>query len=114
MKPVSTTLTHLAERVRVILDGDPRITEKTMFGGLSFLLNGHILVACNKDGRILLSVGKEHFEEALKRPGAYQMHMGERPMTGFIAVSEEGTADDDALKTWIAYAMKFAETLPPK
>ena len=47
-------------------------------------------------------------------PGAYQMHMGERPMTGFIAVDEEGTPDDDALRTWIAYAMKFAETLPPK
>ena len=41
----SSPMDHLAHRVRVLLDGDPRITEKTMFGGLTFLLNGRILVA---------------------------------------------------------------------
>ena len=73
MKSTSTTATYLAERIRDVLDGDPRITEKTMFGGLTFLLNGHILVWCGKDGRVMLSVGKEHNEEALALPGASQM-----------------------------------------
>ena len=49
---------HLADRIRMLVGDDPRITEKFMFGGLTFLLNGHILVGCKKDGGILVSVGK--------------------------------------------------------
>ena len=45
----SQTMDHLADRVRTLLGHDPRITEKTMFGGLTFLLDGRILVGCKKD-----------------------------------------------------------------
>ena len=65
----SSTMDHLADRVRGLVGLDPRITEKTMFGGLTFLLNGHILVACKNDGRILLSVGKANNDEALRAAG---------------------------------------------
>ena len=68
MKVRIETMDHLAERIRMILGGDPRITEKTMFGGLTFLLNGHILVGCKKDGRILLSVGKEQQRGGARAP----------------------------------------------
>ncbi len=114
MKPVSTTMTHLAERIRTILDGDPRITEKTMFGGLSFLLNGHILVACNKDGRILLSVGKENNEAALARPGAAQMIQAGRVMRGFIWVEADAIEDDDDLRDWVETAERWVAAMPPK
>ena len=67
------TMDYLAERIRSLIGDDPRVTEKSMFGGLTFLLNGHILVGTKKDGRILLSVGKEHNDAALSRPGATQM-----------------------------------------
>lgn len=113
MKPVSTTVTHLAERIRVILDGDPRITEKTMFGGLGFLLNGHILVACNKDGRILLSIGKDNNEAALARPGATQMIQGGRTMRGFIWVDADAIEDDD-LRDWVETAERWVAAMPPK
>ncbi len=104
MKSVSTTMTHLAERIRDILDGDPRITEKNMFGGLTFLLNGHILVGCKKDGRILLSVGKDNNEAALARPGATQMIHGDKPMRGFIWVEADAIEDDDDLRDWVRFA----------
>lgn len=114
MKSTSTTMAHLAERVRACLDGDPRVTETTMFGGLTFLLNGHILVGCKKDGRILLSVGKEHNSEALARPGATQMEHGGKPMRGFIWIDADAIEDDDDLRRWIETAERWVAALPPK
>lgn len=63
---------------------------------------------------MLVRIDPDRQAEALARPGAYQMHMGPRPMTGFIAVDPTGTPDDAALNRWITYALSFAETLPPK
>ncbi|MDB5539368.1 MAG: hypothetical protein JWQ89_1095 [Devosia sp.] len=114
MKTASTTMAHLVERVRNILDGDPRVTEKTMFGGLTFLLNGHILVGTKKDGRILLSVGKDHNDEALARPGATQMVHGGKPMRGFIWIDPDAIEDDDDLRSWVETAERWVAALPPK
>ena len=110
----STTMDHLVDRIRDILDGDPRIAEKRMFGGLSFLLNGHILVAANKDGRILLSVGKEHNDEALARPGATQMIQGDKPMRGFIWIDPDAIEDDDVLRDWVETAERWVAKMPVK
>lgn len=85
-----------------------------MFGGRTFLLNGHILVGCKKDGRILLSVGKEHNDEALKRPGAIQMEHGGRAMRGFLWVEPDAIEDDDDLRDWVATAERWVAAMPPK
>ena len=111
MKP-SSTMDHLADRVRMLLEGDPRITERNMFGGLTFLLNNHILVGCKKDGRILLSVGKEHNDEALSRDGASPMVHGGRNMTGFIWIEPDAIEDDDALEDWVRLATSWVERMP--
>ncbi len=108
------TMDHLADRVRAILDGDPRITEKTMFGGLTFLLNGHILVGCKKDGRILLSVGKDNADAALARPGATPMMHGDKPMRGFLWVDADAMEDDDVLRDWVETAERWVAAMPVK
>jgi TfoX/Sxy family transcriptional regulator of competence genes len=100
------TMTYLAERVRELVGHRPGITEKNMFGGLTFLLNGHILVGCKKDGRILLSVGKENNEAALARPGAVAMEHNGRSMTGFVWVDADAIEDDDDLQSWVDFAYK--------
>ncbi|MEO7221939.1 MAG: TfoX/Sxy family protein [Devosia sp.] len=100
------TMTHLAERVRSIVGDHPAITEKYMFGGLTFLLNGHILVGCKKDGQILLSVGKDNAAEAAARPGATAMVHNNREMTGFFWIDPDAIEDDDDLKSWIDFAFK--------
>ncbi|WP_421759618.1 TfoX/Sxy family protein [Devosia sp.] len=114
MKSASTTMDHLADRIRDLLDGDPRITEKTMFGGLTFLLNGHILIAAKKDGNVLLSVGKDHNDEALARPGTTQMVHGGRTMRGFIWVDGDAIEDDDALRDWLDTATRWVAQMPVK
>ena len=114
MKATSTTMAHLAERIRGLLDGDPRITEKFMFGGQTFLLNGHILAGCKKDGSILLSVGKTHYDEALARPGTAPMIHGGRTMKGFIWIDPAAIEEDDDLADWIRTAENWVAALPPK
>lgn len=111
---MNETMAHLAERVRTIVGDDPRITEKTMFGGLTFLLNGHILVGTKKDGRILLSVGKENAEAAAARPGAEAMIHNNRTMTGFFWIDADAIEDDDDLRSWVEFALKAVGSKPPK
>jgi TfoX/Sxy family transcriptional regulator of competence genes len=108
------TLDHLAERVRALVGHDPGITEKYMFGGLTFLLNGHILVGCKKDGQILISVGRENAEAAAVRPGATAMVHNNREMTGFFWIEADALEDDDDLKNWVEFAFEAVRRKPPK
>lgn len=108
------TMMYLAERVRTLVGDDPRIIEKTMFGGLTFLLNGHILIGTKKDGRILVCVGKENAEAAAARPGAVAMVHNDRVMTGFFWVDADAIEDDDDLASWVDFALKAVGNKPPK
>ena len=108
------TMTHLAERVRALVGDHPGITEKYMFGGLTFLLNGHILVGCKKDGQILISVGKENAPAAAARAGATAMIHNNREMTGFFWIEPDAIEDDDDLQSWVDFAFKAVSTKPPK
>jgi TfoX/Sxy family transcriptional regulator of competence genes len=114
MKGQTTAMTHLGERIRALLDGDPRVTEKFMFGGLTFLLNGRILAGCKKDGSMLLSVGKAHHAEALARPGTAPMTHGKGAMTGFVWVEPAALEDDDDLADWITTVVQWVAAMPPK
>lgn len=109
----TTRMDELADRVRAIVGLDPRIVEKTMFGGLTFLLNGHILFACRKDGSALLSVGKDNQDAALARPGATAMEHQGRVMRGFIFVDPDALAEDDDLEAWVIFARDAVSILPP-
>lgn len=110
----SETMAHLAERVRVLVGDDPRITEKYMFGGLTFLLNGHILVGCKKDGSILISVGKDSHEAAKARPGTTEMVHNGRVMSGFFWIDGDAIEDDEALEDWLRFAEAAVAQRPPK
>jgi len=106
------TMDYLIERVRTVLGDDPRVSEKTMFGGLTFLLDGHILVGTKKDGRILLSVGKANNDAALARAGATAMVHNGRQMTGFVWVEPDAIEDDDDLAGWVKAAYGWVSQMP--
>lgn len=110
----SETVNHLADRIRMIVGEDPRITEKVMFGGLTFLLNGHILAGCKKDGSILISVGKENHDAAAARPGTTAMVHNGRVMSGFFWVDGDAIEDDEALAEWIRFAETAVAQRPEK
>jgi TfoX/Sxy family transcriptional regulator of competence genes len=111
---VSLASEELSERIRALVPPQMHPTEKKMFGGRCFMLNGNMLVCPMKDGSMLVRTGKERYAEALERPGTQPMRMGERTMAGFIEVSGDVLEDDDTLRDWIAFAQAFVDTLPAK
>jgi TfoX/Sxy family transcriptional regulator of competence genes len=110
---MSEATEELAERVRAMIGHKPGVTEKKMFGGYGFMLNGNMVCGAMSTGYLLLRVGSELHAEAVKRPGAQTMHHGGRDMIGFVEVTDE-IENDDGLKSWIDFAWSFVKTLPPK
>ncbi|MEO6014688.1 MAG: TfoX/Sxy family protein [Devosia sp.] len=102
----------MAERVRPLLAKYPSLIEKQMFGGLGFMLDGNMAVGTTAKGALLVRVDPAKIDDAVEK-GAEIMHMGPRPMTGFVFV-DAAALSDKALKDWVAYSLKYAKTLPPK
>lgn len=102
----------LATRLRPLLASRP-LVEKKMFGGTGFMLNGNMAIGTTTKGELLVRIDREKLAEALARPGAYQIQMGQRPMSGFVAVAADHL-DGASLADWLAYSLSYAETLPPK
>ncbi len=103
----------LAQRIREQLGGESRLAEKRMFGGLSFLEHGNMVVGVIGD-ELIARVGEGGTDAALQRPGARLFDFSGRPMRGWITVGGSALNEDDALAAWIADARAFVATLPPK
>jgi TfoX/Sxy family transcriptional regulator of competence genes len=102
----------LAERVRDVLLGDPGLSERKMFGGLAFMLDGHM--CCGIVGsELMLRLGAEGADAALAQPQVRPMDFTGRPMTGMVFVAPEAL-EGKALERWIGEAGAFVRTLPPK
>jgi hypothetical protein len=110
----SESMNYLADRVRTLVAHDPRLTEKFMFGGHTFLINGHILAGCRPDGGMLISVGKDNHEAAKTRPGATEMTQRSRVMSGFFWIDPDAIEDDDDLADWIRFAERAVSQRPLK
>ncbi len=103
----------LAQRVREVFDEQPNVAEKHMFGGLAFMLNGHMCIGVVGDD-LMVRVGPEQYEECLKLPHARPMDFTGQPLTGFLFVDEKGFEADKDLGMWIRRAIRFVSGLPPK
>lgn len=103
----------LAQRIREQCGVDHDCEEKKMFGGLVFMLNGHMVVGVLRDA-LMLRVGKEQYGSVLSLPGAAPMEFTGKPMSGFVVVSSDYCVEDEELKHWMSYALNFVLTLPPK
>jgi len=102
----------LAARVRALLASRSDVTERKMFGGLTFLVGGNMCCGVNGD-ELIVRLDPEREDEALARPHARPMDFTGRPMRGFVTVRPEGLADEQ-LKRWVGDAVARAESLPPK
>jgi TfoX/Sxy family transcriptional regulator of competence genes len=104
----------LAARVRELMAGEP-VVEKKMFGGLAFLLGGHMAVAAAGRGGLMVRVEPSETATLLEEPGAAPFEMGGRgAMAGWLRVSADGVSDDDDLNRWVQRGMSYAGSLPPK
>lgn len=105
---------RFAHRVRDLLEGQDGITEKAMFGGLAFLVDGHMAVAVSGRDLVMVRADAETEERLLDRDGIGQTVMRGRPMSGWLDVDGTVTADDAALRELVSGAVAHARTLPPK
>ena len=104
---------HLAQRIREALKRRRGISEKKMFGGLAFMVNGHM--ACGVIGEdLMVRVGPEAYDQALKKSGARPMDFTGRPMKGMVYVGPRGHQRAPSLKAWVEQGLSYARSLPPK
>jgi hypothetical protein len=102
----------LADRVRAVLPSGEAVTERQMFGGLAFMLAGHMFCGVVRD-TLMVRLGPDGADRALTRPHVRPMDFTGRPMKGMVFV-EPGGLQGTALREWVAAAMSFARALPPK
>lgn len=103
---------RLAERVRAVLASQAGISERKMFGGLAFLLDGKMCVGVLNDELVVRS-GAERFAEALKNTHARPMDFTGRAMTGMVYVSSAGVTRGPVLRRWIEMAIDAASAATP-
>lgn len=103
----------VAQRLREAFADRDDTLEKKMFGGLAFLVGGHM--ACGVVGEeLMVRVGPEQYEAALALPHAREMDFTKRPMRGFVYVAPDGFDDDADLTAWIDRSLRFVLSLPTK
>ena len=107
---------ELADRVRNLLSARSDISERRMFGSLCFLVGGNLAVCARKEGELLVRLGRDDAETASGEEGVRVAEMGprRRRMKGWVFVSGERTASDEALSEWVDAGADFAASLPPK
>jgi TfoX/Sxy family transcriptional regulator of competence genes len=105
---------HLAERIRELVASEPGLTEKKMFGGLAFLINGHMSVSASGKGGLLLHVDHGDTDDLLSKPHAHPFAMRGREMQGWIRVDAEGVKTKRQLQRWVQRGVAHARSLPPK
>ena len=103
----------LAERIRGVLDDRSDVSEKAMFGGMAFMVRGHMAVGIVKDD-LMVRVGPESYGRLVKEPHARAMDFTGRPMKGFIFVAPTGLESDNDLRRWVGRGVDFALSLPAK
>jgi hypothetical protein len=104
---------ELAERIRQQLAWRKGVEEKKMFGGVGFLLNSNLLIGVRKES-LLVRLGPEEGDEALKEPHVSAFNIIGRSRKGWALVAPQGVKDDHQLGGWLQRAVKFVGKLPAK
>jgi TfoX/Sxy family transcriptional regulator of competence genes len=102
---------HLADRVRSILERTGEFKEQKMFGGLAFMIDGHMCCGIVKSD-LVLRLTPEQATVSLRQPHARPMDFTGKPLKSMIYVSAAGMDSDQALAAWIDSALKVARSLP--
>jgi len=104
----------LANRLRELVATEPGLTEKRMFGGLAFLINGNMAVSASGQGGLLLRVDPAETDSLRAKPNAAPFVMRGRAMDGWLRIAPEGLGTKRQLERWVTRGVAYARTLPPK
>jgi TfoX-like protein len=104
---------RLAACLRDELAGVPDVTEKAMFGGLAFLVDGHLALSASGQGGLLVRCEPGQTAALVEEPGVERFAMRGRGMDGWLHV-DVGPDDAEAITRWIEVGAAYARSLPPK
>jgi TfoX/Sxy family transcriptional regulator of competence genes len=104
----------LANRVRECVGAEPGLTERQMFGGIAFLINGNMSVSVSGQGGLLLRVEPAQTDQLAARAHAHPFVMRGRVMDGWLRVDPDGVKTKRDLARWVAVGVAFARSLPAK
>lgn len=104
----------LAGRIRDLIAGEPELTEKKMFGGLAFLIDGNMAVTASSHGGIMIRVDPAHSDELVVALKASVVEMRGRLMPGWLRVAPEHTRTSSQLAKAVQIAITYARSLPSK
>ena len=105
---------ELAERVRDELADQADLTERSMFGGLAFMIRGHMTVVVSGQGGIMVRADPSRSNELVETTPAEHAVMQGRELKGWLRLGSDAVANDDELAAWVGDAVRYAATLPPK
>ncbi len=105
---------ELAARVRELVDENGTADERRMFGGLSFLVGGHMAVCVSGRGGLMVRVDADDLESLLARDHVEPMVMGGRESRTWLVVTPDGLRTRHQLHSWVDRGVATARSLPPK
>jgi hypothetical protein len=103
----------LAARVRKLLGRRKNLSEKKMFGGVGFVLDGNVCCGVWKEF-LILRLGDDAARTVLTEEHTRPFDITGRPMRGWAMVEPEGWRGDARLRRWIDWATEFTKSLPAK
>jgi TfoX/Sxy family transcriptional regulator of competence genes len=104
----------LANRIRELISAEPGLTEKRMFGGLAFLLDGHMSVCVSGRGGLMLRCDPADTDKLRGKPHAGPFEMRGRAVDGWLRVDPAGLRTKRQLERWVARGVSYGRSLPPK
>ncbi|GLL02223.1 TfoX/Sxy family protein [Dactylosporangium matsuzakiense] len=105
---------ELAERIREVVQHESGLTERRMFGGLAFLVNGNLAVSASGHGGLLVRVNPADTAGLLRRAGTAPFEMRGRPMDGWLRIDPSGLGTRRRLAAWVVRGVRYARTLPAR
>ena len=105
---------ELADRIRALISEHGAVEEKKMFGGLSFLLGGHMAVCASGRGGLMVRVSADNHAALQDAEHVGPMVMGGRESKTWLVVAPDGVRTKRQLETWVARGVATARSLPPK
>jgi TfoX/Sxy family transcriptional regulator of competence genes len=105
---------ELADRIRELVARERGISERRMFGGLAFLVDGHMAVSASGQGGLLVRVDPDETERLVGRDHVRRFEMRGRSMDGWLRVDDAGLRAKRQLAGWVTRSVKYARSLPPK
>jgi TfoX/Sxy family transcriptional regulator of competence genes len=104
----------LVNRIRELIAAEAGVTEQRMFGGLAFLVGGHMSVAASREGGLMVRVDPDETDSLLAKPHTRTFEMRGRALEGWLRVDPEGLGTKRQLEPWVKRGVRYARSLSPK